>query len=129
MTLLDSVNLIAKSFIDGGGSIIILCECGEFIERDTFRDYIKTSANPSTPTIGHCKCGLIFNFVDGKPIKRYSTKNELKVIAMKYAKIKGMDAPITERFMAYVTTIKTNRNLPDVEVLQEAKDRLKNDRR
>jgi hypothetical protein len=118
-----------EPFNDGGGSIIFVCECGEFIERDTFRDYIKTSANPSTPTIGHCKCGLIFNFVDGKPNKRYSTKNELKVLAMKYTRIKGMDDVTTEKFLGYVTTIKTNGNLSDVDVLQVALDRLKKERR
>jgi hypothetical protein len=32
---------------------MIIGECGEIIEGDTFKDYIKTSANPSTPTIGH----------------------------------------------------------------------------
>uniref|UniRef100_Q469W5 Uncharacterized protein n=1 Tax=Methanosarcina barkeri (strain Fusaro / DSM 804) TaxID=269797 RepID=Q469W5_METBF len=31
----------------------------------TFKDYIKTSRNPSTRMIGHKNCGLIFNFVDG----------------------------------------------------------------
>ena len=45
---------------------MILCECGEFIEGETFKDYIQTSANPSTSTIGHKKCGLIFDFFDGK---------------------------------------------------------------
>jgi hypothetical protein len=37
----------------------VICECGEIIEGDTFKDYIITSANPSTPTIGHKKCGHI----------------------------------------------------------------------
>jgi hypothetical protein len=67
--------------------------------------------------------------VDGTPVKRYSTKNDLKVLAMKFSKIKGLDEMATERFMVYVTTIKTNRNLPDVEVLQTAMDRLKDERR
>ncbi len=48
---------------------------------------------------------------------------------MKFAKIKGLDDTTAERFMAYVTTIKTNRNLPDVEVIQSAMDRLKDERR
>ena len=45
---------------------MILCECGEIIEGDTFKDYLKTSVSPSTPTVGHKKCGYIFNFIDGK---------------------------------------------------------------
>lgn len=32
---------------------VMLCECGEFIKGNVFRDYIRTSANPSTSTIGH----------------------------------------------------------------------------
>jgi hypothetical protein len=57
---------------------MILCECGEFIEGETFKDYIQTSANPSTSTIGHKKCGLIFNFFDNKMPKRYSSRKPLR---------------------------------------------------
>jgi len=59
--------LIARAVnicIQGGNMII--CECGELIDGNTFKEYIQTSANPSTPTIGHIRCGLIFNFVDDK---------------------------------------------------------------
>ncbi|MCK5217272.1 MAG: hypothetical protein KAJ93_05765 [Methanosarcinales archaeon] len=45
---------------------MIICECGELIDGNAFKEYIQTSANPSTPTIGHTRCGLIFNFVDDK---------------------------------------------------------------
>ena len=58
---------------------------------DTFRDYIRTSANPSTSTIGHKKCGYIFNFIDDKMPKKYSSRKELKLIAMKYAQKKRLN--------------------------------------
>ena len=64
---------------------MIICECGEIIEGNTFRDYIRTSANPSTSTIGHKKCGYIFNFIDDKISRRYSSRIELKSLAMKIA--------------------------------------------
>jgi hypothetical protein len=41
-------------------------------------DNIRTSSNPSTPSIGHRKCGSIFNFIDEKMPKRYSSERELK---------------------------------------------------
>ena len=45
---------------------MILCECGELIKKNTFKEYIQTSVNPSTATIGHNTCGMIFNFIDDK---------------------------------------------------------------
>lgn len=62
-----------------------LCECGEFFEGQTFNDYTKSSANSSTRTIGHIKCGLTFNFVDNRMPKRYSFKKELKILAKRFA--------------------------------------------
>jgi hypothetical protein len=70
---------------------MILCECGDIVDNDTFKDYIKTSMSPSTPTIGHKKCGLIFDFVDGTIPKNYSSKVKLKSIAMKFAEKKKLD--------------------------------------
>jgi hypothetical protein len=62
---------------------MIICECGEVIEGCTFRDYLKTSVSPSTPTIGHKKCGHIFNFIDGNTPKKYSSRNELCRVFLK----------------------------------------------
>lgn len=57
---------------------MILCECGEFISKCTFKDYIKTYINPSTSTIGHQKCGLLFDFFKRDKSKKYSSRKELK---------------------------------------------------
>lgn len=70
---------------------MIICDCGEIVDGETFKDYIKTSANPSTPTIGHQKCGHIFNFIDGKMPRRNSSKVEPKSIAMRFAEISKID--------------------------------------
>ena len=78
---------------------MILCECGEFIEDDFFKDYIKTSSNPSTPTIGHQKCGLIFDFVDERISKKYSSRKELKTIAMKFAEKRKLENETIPRFI------------------------------
>lgn len=85
---------------------MILCECGEFIENRIFKAYIKTSINPSTPTIGHPSCGLIFEFINGSLPKRYSSRKELKTMAMKFAeKIKISDEDIG-KFLLEVDILK-----------------------
>ncbi len=99
---------------------MILCECGEIIDGCTFRDYIETSANPSTPTIGHRKCGHIFNFIDGKAPKRYSSKTELKSIAMKFAEKSNLDYDATERLLIEVDRLKSSGNLTDYDILLKA---------
>lgn len=96
---------------------LILCECGEFIEGSTFKDYIETSSNPSTPTVGHKNCGLIFNFIDGDLPKRYSSKVELKSIAMKLAEKKKLDSKTIERFLLEIDRIKSLGKLSDGEIL------------
>lgn len=108
-----------------GGNLIIICECGEIVDDDTFRDYIKTSANPSTPTIGHKKCGHIFNFIDGKMPKRYSSKKELKSLAMKYAEKRKLNLNEIEHLLVEVDRLKSSGNLSDGEVLNMAFRRIK----
>lgn len=103
-----------------GGVQIILCECGEFIEGNTFKDYIKTSANPSTPTIGHCKCGLIFDFIDYEKPKKYSSKKELKNIAIHYAEMHNFNYENIERFLLKIERLKSIGNLSDYEILTKA---------
>jgi hypothetical protein len=104
---------------------LILCECGEFIEDHTFKDYIETSANPSTPTIGHHNCGLIFNFVDGTLPKRYSSRVELKGIALKFAMKKEMDAVTIGSFLLEVDRLKSSGNLSDVDIIFKAHEIIK----
>lgn len=104
---------------------LILCECGEFIEGHTFKDYIETSANPSTPTIGHQNCGLIFNFVDGTLPKRYSSRIELKGIALKFALKKKMDDATVGSFLLEVDRLKSDGNLCDVDILFRAYETIK----
>jgi hypothetical protein len=96
---------------------MILCECGEIIDGCTFRDFIKTSANPSTPTIGHQKCGHIFNFIDGKMPKQYSSKIELKSIAMKFAKKNKMSNDDILSLLIEVDRLKSSGRLSDGEIL------------
>lgn len=100
---------------------MILCECGEFIEECTFKDYIETSAGPSTPTIGHKNCGLIFNFIDGKLPKRYSSKVELKVIALKFAQKSEMDEDLIGSFLLEVDRLKSSGDLSDSDILTKAR--------
>ena len=99
---------------------MILCECGEFVEGSTFKDYIATTSNPSTPTIGHKKCGLIFNFIDMGVPKRYSSKVELKRIAMKYAEMKKLDEETVGKFLLEVDRLKFHGKLCDMDVLVAA---------
>ena len=99
---------------------MILCDCGEIIDGSTFKDYIKTSANPSTPTIGHKKCGHIFNFIDGKMPKRYSSKIELKSIAMKFAESNKMSIETIESLLIEVDRLKSSGRLSDGEILSLA---------
>lgn len=99
---------------------MILCDCGEIIDGGTFRDYIKTSSNPSTPTIGHDKCGHIFNFIDYKMNKKYSSRKELKTIAIRYAEKKNIEENYYEKYLIEVDRLKSNGNLSDCEILVKA---------
>jgi hypothetical protein len=99
---------------------MILCECGEFIDDDTFKDYIYTSANPSTATIGHKKCGLIYNFVDGEMPKRYSSRKELKKIALRIAEKNCFDTEMISKYLLEVDRLKSEGNLSDFQILLKA---------
>ena len=101
-----------------------MCECGEFIRGETFKDYIQTSANPSTSTIGHKKCGLIFDFVNNKMPKRYSSRKELKILAMKFAEIKNLDKNIQGKFLLEVDRLKSLGKLSDGDIILTAYRRL-----
>lgn len=100
--------------------LIILCDCGEIVDSDTFKDYIKTSANPSTPTIGHIKCGHIFNFIDGKMPKKYSSKKDLKSIALRFSEKNKMDCESIGRFLLEIDRLKSSGNLSDGQILATA---------
>lgn len=104
---------------------MILCECGEFVDRCTFKDYIETSSNPSTPTIGHIGCGLIFNFVDGSLPKRYSSKKELKTIAMRFAEINCFTLQAIDKFLIEVDRLKSTGKLSDMDILIRASETIK----
>ena len=103
---------------------MILCECGEFIEGETFKDYIQTSANPSTSTIGHKKCGLIFDFFDGKMPKKFSSRKELKSLAMKFAEKKNLDENAFGKFLIEVDRLKSLGKLSDCDIVLMAYSRL-----
>jgi len=103
---------------------MILCECGEIIDGGTFKDFIKTSSNPSTPTIGHDKCGYIFNFIDNKMYRKYSSRKELKTIAIRYAEKKKIEENDLERYLIEVNRMKSTGNLSDCEILINAYKKL-----
>jgi hypothetical protein len=85
-----------------------------------FKDFIKTSANPSTATFGHKKCGFIFNFIDDEMPKRYSSKTELKSIAMSFAEKNKMSLEAIEALLIEVGRLKSSGNLSDGEILVKA---------
>ncbi|MCX9025061.1 MAG: hypothetical protein OIN85_03070 [Candidatus Methanoperedens sp.] len=96
---------------------MLICECGEIIKGFTFKEYIKTSANPSTPTIGHEKCGYIFDFIDDKRTKKYSSRIELKSLAMRFAEKNTLSYETIEKFLIEVDQLKSNGSLSDCEIL------------
>ena len=103
---------------------MILCECGEIVKDGTFKDYIKTSANPSTCTIGHQKCGLIFDFFDDKRPKKYSSKNELKCLAVRFAEINDLEQKNIGKFVLEVDRLKSSGRLSDRDILLAAYDKM-----
>lgn len=107
-----------------GGVKTLICECGEIIKSGTFRDYIRTSAGPSTSTIGHEKCGHIFNFIDLKMPKKYSSRTELKSLAMRFAEKNKLESADVEKFLVEVDRLKSSGNLSDYDILVAALKRL-----
>lgn len=105
---------------------MILCECGEIVNGATFKDYIKTSANPSTSTIGHQKCGLIFDFYDDKVPKKYSSRKELKSLAVRFAEKNDLDQNYLGKFLVEVDRLKSAGKLSDRDILLTAYQRLEN---
>ncbi len=87
---------------------------------------MKTSKNPSTPTIGHKKCGYVFNFIDDKIHKRYSSRKELKSLAMRFAQKNNLDNGAIDRFLVKVGRLKSNGNLSDEDILVTAFQTIKN---
>jgi hypothetical protein len=85
-----------------GDGIIIVCECGKLVRGNTFKVYISTSTNPSTRTIGHINCWLIFNFVDGNWPKKYSSKKDLKILAAAFAKNNNLYSEQIGKFLLEV---------------------------
>lgn len=103
---------------------MIICECGGIIKDGIFRDYLKTSAGPSTSTIGHIKCGYIFNFIDDKKPKKYSSRKELKNIAMSFCEKNDLEIKDIERFLIEVDRLKSSGNLTDSDILIRAFQKL-----
>lgn len=74
--------------------------------------------------MGHNKCGLIFNFFEGDPPKRYSSKKELKSLALKFAEMNKFEYGFTEVFLLEVDRLKSQGTMSDVEILIRASDDL-----
>jgi len=87
----------------------ILCERGEFVQSQTFKDFILTSFGPSIPTFGHSGCDLIFDLVDGELPKRFSTRIQLKNIAMRFAEMMTMEDEFVCLFLLEVDLLKVQR--------------------
>jgi hypothetical protein len=100
-----------------GDDVIFVCECGKLVSDDTFKVYISTSVNPSTRTIGHSNRGLIFNFVDGKWPKKYSSKKELKIIAITFAENNKLYSEKIGRFLLEVDRLKSCGKFSDDQIL------------
>lgn len=95
----------------------ILCECGEFVQGHTFKEYIPTSISPSTRTFGHSACGLIFDLIDGTLPKRFSSRVQLKGIAMRFAEMNKMEDGHVGRFLLEVDRLKSRGNFSDIYIL------------
>ena len=95
----------------------ILCECGEFVRGHTFKDFIPTSISPSTPTFGHSECGLIFDLVDGELPRSFSTRIQLKSIAMRFAEMNKMEDGSACLFLLEVDRLKSRGNVCDMDIL------------
>jgi hypothetical protein len=94
-----------------------VCECGKLVRDDTFKVYINTSSNPSTRTIGHSNCGLIFNFVDGNWPKKFSSKKELKILAADFAEKNKLYSEQIGRFLLEVDRLKSCGKYSDDQIL------------
>jgi hypothetical protein len=103
----------------------ILCECGEFVQGHTFKDYIPTTISPSTSTFGHSGCGLIFNLVNGELPKSFSTRIRLKSIALRFAEMNEMEDEIVCLFLLEVDRLKSRGNLCDIDILMTAHAKVK----
>ncbi|HIH94044.1 TPA: hypothetical protein HA338_08380 [Methanosarcina acetivorans] len=89
----------------------------EKIREDTFNVYIKTSRNPSTRTIGHRNCGLIFDFVEENWPKKYSSRKELKILAARFAENNKFSPEIVSKFLLEVDRLKSCGKLSDDRIL------------
>jgi hypothetical protein len=94
-----------------------VCECGKLVRDDIFKVYINTSRNPSTRTIGHSNCGLIFNFVDGDWPKKFSSKKELKILAAAFAEKNKLYSEQIGRFLLEVDRLKSCGKYSDDQIL------------
>jgi hypothetical protein len=100
-----------------GDDFIFVCECGKLVKDDKFKAYISTSRNPSTRTIGHNNCGLIFNFVDGDWPKKFSSRKELKIIAIEFAENNKLYSEQIGRFLLEVDRLKSHGKYSDDQIL------------
>jgi len=109
---------------------MFVCECGKLVKEkrrgEIFVDYICTSQNPSTRTIGHRDCGLILNFVDGNWSKKYSSRKELKTLAANFAEINKFSSEDTGKFMLEVDKLKSHGKFSDEKILVFAYQKVLN---
>jgi hypothetical protein len=113
-----------------GEDSMFLCECGKLVKErvneETFIDYISTSQNPSTRTIGHRNCGLILNYIDGKLPKKYSSKKELKMLATVFAESNKIFDERVGKFLLEVDRLKSCGKYSDDQILVYAYQNVSN---
>lgn len=66
----------------------------------------------------------MFNFVDGEYQKRYSSKKELKSLALKFAEKNKFEYEVTEVFLLEVDRLKSRGTMEDVEILMKAYENI-----
>jgi len=85
-----------------------------------FKDYVPTSIGPSTTTFGHTDCGLIFNLIDGKLPKSFSSRVQLKSIAIRFAQMNKLADEFLCLFLLEVDRLKSRGNICDIDILMAA---------
>jgi len=71
----------------------------------------------TSSTFGHSGCGLIFNLVNGELPKSFSTRIQLKGIAMRFAEMNKMEEEVVGLFLLEVDRLKSRGTICDIDIL------------
>jgi hypothetical protein len=67
---------------------------------------------------------LIFDFIDYEKPKKYSSKKELKSLAIRFAEQRKMQLDIIGKFLLEVDRLKSSGRFSDYDILMTAFDRV-----